>query len=332
MRTFFRIGFPEYGKNSLFKDKAEIVLDKNGRVIGATNRDLIDTLIIPRAAEELSLTEIADGAFKDFRTLKSLKIDNGIEEIGKEAFKGCVNLSSVTLGKSVYKLDPSSFENCIKLKSINLPESLEEIGAKAFYNCTKLNKLLIPSSVKTIGAMAFALTHSLEYVVIPEGIDEIAEGLFMDSAIEKIELPHSIKRIGSAAFSRARNLKAIYYKGTLEDFRHISFGLHWNNDLRSDIALYLKDDNGAFYNAFGKKEEKKEKINETDVDKALNMLGLERGATKREVEKAFREKAKRFHPDILSSMNLDPEFTEFASRRFRELQEAEELLLKKMGG
>lgn len=331
MRAYFRIGFPQYGKNSVFKDKVEIVIDKNGRVLGATNKEKLTELALPYSAEELALTEVAGDAFRDSRNLESLVIENGIEEIGESAFKGCSKLSCVKLSESVYRIGGSAFENALSLSAVELSEGLEEIGSKAFYNTIKLRSIKIPKSVKRIGAMAFALTHSLEYIVIPEGIEELSEGILMDSGIRKIELPSTLKRISSAAFSRAAKLSAIYYNGSLEDFRKIAFGLHWNYGLKEDIDLYLRDSDGSYYNAFKKSEEKSSKDN-NNIDRALKILGLDKKATKKDIEKAFREKAKKFHPDMISAMNLDPEFIEFAAAKFRELQDAEELLLKEMGG
>ncbi len=331
MRTYFRIGFPQYGKSSVFRDKVEIVIDRSGRVLGATNRDRLTALTLPNSAEELSLTEVYKEAFKDTKNLEEIIIENGIEEIGESAFRGCSGLRSVKLSESIYKIGKGAFENCLSLSEIELREGLEEIESKAFYGDIKLKCLKLPKSVRKIGAMAFALTHSLQYIVIPEGVEELSEGLFMDSGIEKIELPSTLKRISSASFSRATRLSEIYYNGSLDGFRRISFGLHWNYGLREDIALYLKASDGSYYNAFGKKEEKNAK-SDSRISDALKLLGLNENATRKDVERAFREKAKKFHPDMISSMNLDPEFIEFAASKFRELQEAEELLLKEMGG
>lgn len=331
MRTYFRIGFPQYGKNSVFKDKVEIVIDRNGRVLGATNKDLLTSLTLPYSAEELALTEVYKDAFKDSKNLETVTFEDGIEEIDNSSFKGCTKLKSVILSKTIYKVGHSAFENCLSLENVTLNNGLEEIDSKAFYSAVKLRNIKIPNSVKKIGAMAFALTHSLLYISIPEGIEELAEGLFMDSGIEKIELPSTLKRISSASFSRASKLSEIYYNGSIEDFRKISFGLHWNNGLKEDIKLYLKGIDGKYYNAFDKAENKPEK-DDRRINDALKILGLDKNATRKDIERAFRERAKKFHPDMISSMNLDPVFIEFASNKFRELQEAEEILLKEMGG
>ena len=329
MTEFFRFGFPEYSRKSVFKDKVEIVLDRSGAVIGATNSDKLENLRIPAAAEELSLSDIAPGAFRGLANLKTLTIEDGLEEIGDEAFRDCRSLLTAEIAKSVYKIGAGAFENCCNLKIADLPEGLEEITSRAFYGCRSLVAMKIPCTVKKIGAMAFASTHSLKSVVLPDSLDEISEGLFMDSWIERIEIPASIRRIGSAAFSRARNLKNIYYNGTIDGFRRISFGLHWNSSIPSDASLFIKDRNGNYYNAFSGEENVNNSSESDEKEKmALKVLGLEMGCSRKDIERAFREKAKHFHPDVLSGKDLDPEFTEFAASRFRELQEAEEYLLR----
>lgn len=329
--AYFRIGFPKYKKDSIFRDKVEIVIDRKGSVLGATNLDKLSSLNIPPFAEELSLVDIAPNAFINAKSLTTVAIAEGIEEIGENAFKNCIELKTIALPESIYMLGSSAFENCKSLKQITLPSDLESIPPRLFYSCHSLSNLIIPSSVKAIGTMAFASTHSLRSIVLPSPLEEISDGLFMDSAIEIIEIPHSVKRIGGAAFSRAKNLRTIYYNGTLEEFRRIEFGLHWNSNINEDIAFFVRDEKGSYYNAF-KKEEKEEvrvEVDEREV-RALEALGLNRNANRDAIIKAFRERAKRFHPDILSGKDLDPEFTEFAAKRFRELQEAEEYLLSKL--
>ena len=327
MTELFRFGFPAYSRKSVFRDKVEIVLDKSGAVVGATNSDKLENLRIPAAAEELSLSEIAAGAFRGLENLKTLEIEEGLEEIGDEAFRDCRALLTAVLPKSVYRIGSGAFDGCFNLKIADLHDGLEEISSKAFYGCRSLAALKLPATLKRIGAMAFASTHSLKSVRLPSSLDEIAEGLFMDSWIERIDIPGSIRRIGSAAFSRARNLREIYYSGTIDDFRRISFGLHWNNGMPSDTALFIKDRNGDYYNAF-RKEERADNSPDEMEGKALRTLGLDESCSRRDIERAFREKAKHFHPDVLSGKNLDPEFTEFAAAKFRELQEAEEYLLR----
>lgn len=56
------------------------------------------------------------------------------------------------------------------------------------------------------------------------------------------------------------------------------------------------------------------------------VLGVPAGATADEVEQAFRELTKRYHPDRFAV--LDPEFQQLAERRMKELLAAREALLR----
>ena len=56
-----------------------------------------------------------------------------------------------------------------------------------------------------------------------------------------------------------------------------------------------------------------------------HVLGLTRKATKDEVKKAYRELAKKYHPDKVS--HLGPEFKNVAEKKFREINEAYERLV-----
>lgn len=58
------------------------------------------------------------------------------------------------------------------------------------------------------------------------------------------------------------------------------------------------------------------------------VLGVAATASRDEVEAAFREQAKRYHPDRFAA--LDPEFLALAERRFKELGAAREELLERL--
>lgn len=61
------------------------------------------------------------------------------------------------------------------------------------------------------------------------------------------------------------------------------------------------------------------------LDRARAVLGVPEGADAAAVEHSYRERALRLHPDKVA--HLDQEFQALAERRFKELQEARDLLL-----
>jgi curved DNA-binding protein CbpA len=60
------------------------------------------------------------------------------------------------------------------------------------------------------------------------------------------------------------------------------------------------------------------------------ILGVTPTATLEEIEAAYRQKAKQYHPDKVS--HLGPEFQELAERKMKEINEAYEALIKLRGG
>lgn len=58
----------------------------------------------------------------------------------------------------------------------------------------------------------------------------------------------------------------------------------------------------------------------------LSVLGLKAGASEEDIREAYKRKAKAFHPDSISSLDLDAEFTEFAKARMQMINEAYQAL------
>ncbi|WP_026511385.1 leucine-rich repeat protein [Butyrivibrio sp. LC3010] len=78
------------------------------------------------------VTSIADNAFKDNKTVKTVTMSDSIEEIGDNAFDGCTALKSVKVGSNVTKIGDKAFSDCSKLKKVVLPQNLTTLGDKVF--------------------------------------------------------------------------------------------------------------------------------------------------------------------------------------------------------
>ncbi len=59
-----------------------------------------------------------------------------------------------------------------------------------------------------------------------------------------------------------------------------------------------------------------------DAGEDYAVLGLAPGASDAEVAKAFKHKAREFHPDRIAAKELPPAFLEFAKQQFQRVQEA----------
>ena len=61
-----------------------------------------------------------------------------------------------------------------------------------------------------------------------------------------------------------------------------------------------------------------------DLDKYYKILNCTLESTPEEIKSSYKKLVKNFHPDTIISKGLPEEFIEFASSRFREIQESYE--------
>ena len=61
-----------------------------------------------------------------------------------------------------------------------------------------------------------------------------------------------------------------------------------------------------------------------DLDKYYMVLNCNPGSSDQEIKSNYKTLVKDFHPDTIVSKGLPEEFTDFATKRFREIQEAYE--------
>lgn len=123
---------------------------------------------------------IADYAFEELDSLKSVTIPGCVTSIGNVAFAGCINLESIIIPESVVSIGNGAFWECQKLKSISIPSGVTSIGDSTFKWCTSLMEILIPGSVIKIGKWAFLGCCNLMKFIIPSSITSIGEEAFYD--------------------------------------------------------------------------------------------------------------------------------------------------------
>ena len=69
----------------------------------------------------------------------------------------------------------------------------------------------------------------------------------------------------------------------------------------------------------------------SDVDKYYAILGCDRNDPDERIKSQYRRKVSEYHPDKIASKGLPEEFTKFAGDKFREIQEAYEVIKKERG-
>ena len=123
-------------------------------------------------------------------------------------------------------------------------------------------------------------------------------GRYMDYA-SRLQLLHYL--FGIANSDGRISQEELGVINTISDYMGIT-----NSDFHSVKAMFIKE-----------------------TDSAYKILGIEPSATDEEVKKAYREMAKKNHPDLVS--NLGEEVREAAEKKFQEINAAYEAIKKQRG-
>ena len=224
------------------------------------------------------VTEIADYAFDNCKTLNTVTIPDGVTSIGHDAFAHDENLTDITIPDSVTSIDNNAFLGCNKLNSIKLPDGLTVISAwafeqngslnnltipnsvtsienGAFSECSSLSSLIIPKNVTSIEQQAFQYCDGLKNIVIPNGITSIENDVFKGcTGLNSVVIPSSVTSVGYKAFQDCNGLTDVYFGGSEEQWNAIS--IDRRNRFLTNATIH--------YNSTGPVEDKKD-IQNTEV-------------------------------------------------------------------
>ena len=200
----------------------ELELSENERyytVVGIGNC-IDDEISIPETYNGKPVFAIAESAFANNESIKSVVMPSSIIAIGNSAFEYCSSLESISLSERLALIGSSAFNGCESLKSIFIPNDVADIGALAFFGCTSLleigvgtqnqsfasaNGILYSKDMKTLICYPAGKTDRRFY--IPNGTELIFVGSFaFNSNIEHVILPSTITTIGNSAFAFCNNL------------------------------------------------------------------------------------------------------------------------------
>ncbi len=209
--------------------------------------DASTVLVVPAYVNSFPVEAIAEDAFKDRTTIRSVVICNGIkqisgfngcnsildwsdvsipesvETIGNGCFSGC-SFSEVTIPDTVTSIWSSAFRNCYSLTSITIPDSVTDIGNGTFYGCSSLTSITIPNSVTNIGSGAFSYCSSLTSITIPNSVSDISNYSFSGcSSLTNITIPDSVTGIWERAFKDCTSLTSITIPDSVTDIGEYAF-------------------------------------------------------------------------------------------------------------
>jgi hypothetical protein len=136
-------------------------------VTGRADSELFDIVIpgtLPVGDVNYSVKTIGARAFYDI-SLKSVKIEDGVETIEENAFwdsdginelvlpstlktigQGAFTwayISTLVLPEGLIRIDQNAFSSCPNLKQLELPSTLDSIGDGAFRNCSNLSRVFL---------------------------------------------------------------------------------------------------------------------------------------------------------------------------------------------
>eukprot|EP00980_Cylindrotheca_fusiformis_P008701 scaffold1866_cov66-Cylindrotheca_fusiformis.AAC.3 len=136
---------------------------------------------VPRTVRRVKIAEgitrIPDWAFKGHQELEEVILSSSVQVIGKHAFAFCTLKSilyqdrkkeKVGIPSTVKVIDDHAFYYCKLLARLGLNEGLERIGNWAFLGCKSLSHVRIPRSVNSIATNAFSICRDLISIELPE--------------------------------------------------------------------------------------------------------------------------------------------------------------------
>jgi hypothetical protein len=162
------------------------------------------TLVVPSAIPDggevdIEVASIGNGAFSNYKYIKSVSLPKSIQTLGVSCFSNCSSLSTINLS-NVVNIGISAFTQCIKLKNIYLT-SIQTLGERCFYNCISLNNITFSNQIANIPETSFYGCTNVEVLTIPDSVTNIGESCFFScSKLTSLILGESITTIGATAF------------------------------------------------------------------------------------------------------------------------------------
>ena len=160
-----------------------------------------EIITIPASFKGKPVTSIAEGGFKNYRSLKAITIPESVTIIGAQAFFGCTALTSITIPQGVTTIEKETFQYCSSLESVAIPTSVKSINQYAFFACNSLTSIVIPEGVTIIEDNVFHGCGKLASVVLPKGITYIRDHTFCECpSLTSVNIPDGVTGIGTMAF------------------------------------------------------------------------------------------------------------------------------------
>ena len=148
------------------------------------------------------------------------------------------SIKSVVFDCSPAGIPGYSFYDCANLTSIEIPKSVSYIDSNAFCNCTSLKQIVLPENVKRLYSGVFS-GSGLSSVDL-SAITYIETELFKNcKSLKTVTLSGDLSYVGYYAFDGCTALTDVYFNGTEDDWKHVSF--ESNNKPLEDAKKHYSD-------------------------------------------------------------------------------------------
>lgn len=178
------------------------------------------------------------------------RIPSNIRVISERSFEKNSGLTNLILPAGLGQIQNYAFMECKNLKQIYIPDSLEELGDAVFEKTGLTSIDLTNTRISKIPYRTFSFTLSLQDCKLPRLTTEIGEEAFCASHIPSLYIPASVIKIGNRAFTGAKQLKEIFYEGTLDQWNNIKKYETWCLESTLEVIHCKDGDNKHKANRF----------------------------------------------------------------------------------
>lgn len=132
-----------------------------------------------------------------------------VVSIADEAFMDSTSIRTVFLPSTIRHIGVRAFEDCHNLISLHIPDSVTTIGEAAFCRTYRMEEITLPRSITSIPTVCF-VKSGIRRITIPEGVTTIELDAFaLCPRLHKVQLPSTLRTIERGAFWNCKRLKHI---------------------------------------------------------------------------------------------------------------------------
>lgn len=158
-----------------------------------------------------SVTEIPDGLFRYFETMKTLSIPLGVTAIGRQAFDGCLSLEKISFAGTLDEwYDIHKGEKWMgETPLVHCTDGEIEL----FYNDYKIT--LSDGTIKDVNWISFDDKQNVVSCQINDYVEYISDTFRGFTSLVSVDIPKSVTFIGNSAFDGCTSLNSVEIPGSV---------------------------------------------------------------------------------------------------------------------